>query len=581
MKKEKWETRVKRILGNISLGKSLGIQMLVVSLIIAGLGIISLYANRTIEKQANDANLKILSMTIDKIDEQILTAENQMASYLTSRRSELVEIKRNTANREYLYTILDKEMKNSFSANSWIQASFLYNSAGQRMVSFRSSEYSLLEDVRDYNQSIISGEESFSNDWVARKIGDKVYFVRTMYMAGDSFLKVIEKGENNPFSLLFFTDENRKAISDEKLSASAEQQIKDFGQELIYNDPREAVTVIGSASDRTGLSLIGLRYKSFLQKNIGALQLLLAMFMMLAVAYVVGWSWFNRKTLVHPVDKLVKAMEEVENGNLHVKVEEEAYYQEFRCLNYQFNRMVSEIEKLKIDVYEEQLNRQNSELKFLLLQINPHFFLNALNILYTLALTRQTDKIKELVAHLMKHSRYILKARNEKIEVEEELKHIENFIEIQRIRYTYPILFTREGEEELEDCLIPPMMLYTFVENSVKYGLVDEAEGVHITLQIEKSREEEKQGYYFRIRDSGPGYAEDVLPVLNSGDTLLDRRGEEHYGVANVVQRLAILYHGDAEIKFENGTEGGAAVEIWLPEEQREEAVKDEGFTGG
>jgi len=91
-------------------------------------------------------------MTIDKIDEQILTAENQMASYLTSRRSELVEIKRNTANREYLYTILDKEMKNSFSANSWIQASFLYNSAGQRMVSFRSSEYSLLEDVRDYNQ---------------------------------------------------------------------------------------------------------------------------------------------------------------------------------------------------------------------------------------------------------------------------------------------------------------------------------------------------------------------------------------------------------------------------------------------
>ena len=67
--------------------------MLVVSLIIAGLGIISLYANRTIEKQANDANLKILSMTIDKIDEQILTAENQMASYLTSRRSELVKLK--------------------------------------------------------------------------------------------------------------------------------------------------------------------------------------------------------------------------------------------------------------------------------------------------------------------------------------------------------------------------------------------------------------------------------------------------------------------------------------------------------
>ena len=587
MKKEKWEAWGKRLLGNLSMGRSLGIQMLVVSLIMAGLGVISLYANRTIEKQANDANLKIVSMTVEKIDEQILTTENQMASYLTSRRSELVEIEKNTLNREYLYAILDKEMKNSFSANSWIQAGFLYNSAGRRMVSFRSSEYSLLADVRDYNQRIVSGKEVFSNDWVARKIGDKVYFVRTMrtlgyyltvYMDGDSFLKVIEKGENNPFDVLFFTDENRNAISEAALSDEAKKRIRQFGQELIYNAPGETAAVIGSSSARTGLSLIGLRYKSFLQKNIGALQILLAFFMILAVAYIIGWSWFNRKTLVYPVDKLVKAMEEVEKGNLQVKVEEEAYYQEFRCLNYQFNRMVSEIEKLKIDVYEEQLNRQNSELKFLLLQINPHFFLNALNTLYTLALTRQTDKIKELVAHLMKHSRYILKARSEKIGVEEELKHIENFIEIQRIRYTYPIQFIREGEPELAGCLIPPMMLYTFVENSVKYGLVDEEEGVHITLRVEKGQKEEEKGteacpgYYFRLKDCGPGYAQEVLPVLNSGDTLLDRRGEEHYGVANVVQRLAILYHGEAEITFGNGSQGGAQVDIWIPGEKQGEA---------
>ena len=201
MKKEKWEAWGKRLLGNLSMGRSLGIQMLVVSLIMAGLGVISLYANRTIEKQANDANLKIVSMTVEKIDEQILTTENQMASYLTSRRSELVEIEKNTLNREYLYAILDKEMKNSFSANSWIQAGFLYNSAGRRMVSFRSSEYSLLADVRDYNQRIVSGKEVFSNDWVARKIGDKVYFVRTMRTLG-YYLTVYMDGDSLTFFFL-------------------------------------------------------------------------------------------------------------------------------------------------------------------------------------------------------------------------------------------------------------------------------------------------------------------------------------------------------------------------------------------
>lgn len=574
MEKEKIRIWAKHVFGNISLGKSLGIQMLAVSVIIAGLGFISLYANRTIEKQANESNLKILSMTIDKIEEQILAAENQMAGYLTGRRSELVEIGKNTANREYLYAILDREMKKDFSANNWIQAVFLYNKSENRMVAYRKAEYSQLSEVRDYNLQLVSGEEPPSNDWFARRLGDRIYFIRTMktlgyyltvYLDGTAFLAAIENDKNGPFDILFFTDENRGAVGDAVLTENVKKQISGFGQELIYNGPTEPYTVIGSSSSRTGLCLVGLIYKSFLQKNIAVLQILLVIFLLLAVLYVTGWSLFNRKTLVDPVGKLVKAMEEVEEGNLQVKVEEDGYYQEFRCLNYQFNRMVSEIEKLKIDIYEEQLNRQNSELKFLQLQINPHFFLNALNILYTLALTKQTDKIKDLVAHLMKHSRYILKARNEKIAVEEELKHIDNFIEIQRIRYTYPIMFEREGTQALEECRIPPMLLYTFVENSVKYGLVEEAEGVHITLRIEKREEEGRAEYYFCIRDRGPGYAQEVLPDLNSGDTILDRRGEEHYGVANVVQRLSILYHGEANIQFGNAEGGGAQVEIRLP----------------
>lgn len=574
MEKEKIRIWAKRVFGNISLGKSLGIQMLAVSVIIAGLGFISLYANRTIQKQANESNLKILSMTIDKIEEQILATENQMAGYLTGRRSELVEIGKNTADREYLYAILDREMKKNFSTNNWIQAVFLYNTGEKRMVVYRNAEYIQLSEVRTYNRQIVSDGESPANDWFARKLGDRVYFIRTMkmlgyyltvYMDGTAFLGTIENDRNSPFDTLFFTDENRGAVGDVVLSENVKKKIRDFGQELIYDGPGEPYTVIGSSSSRTGLCLAGLIYKSFLQKNIAVLQILLVIFLLLAVLYVTGWSLFNRKTLVDPVDKLVKAMEEVEQGNLQVKVEEDAYYQEFCCLNYQFNRMVSEIEKLKIDIYEEQLNRQNSELKFLQLQINPHFFLNALNILYTLALTKQTDKIKDLVAHLMKHSRYILKARNERIEVEEELKHIDNFIEIQRIRYTYPIRFEREGTQALEECRIPPMLLYTFVENSVKYGLVEETEGVHITLCIEKREEEGRAEYYFCIRDRGPGYAQEVLPDLNSGDTILDRRGEEHYGVANVVQRLSILYHGEANIKFGNAEGGGAQVEIRLP----------------
>lgn len=581
MKKRRIMVFFKRIFGNFSLGKSLGIQMFAVSLILAGLGCINLYTNWTIEKQSNEANLKVLSMTLDQMDEQLITVENQMAGYLTGRASELVEIRKETRNKEYLYAILDKEMKKSFAANSWVQAVFLYNGEGNRMVSYRKVEYALLDEVRAFNESMIADGNLSTRSWFVRQLGNQVHVVRAMkmrdyyllvYLDGEAFFHALEEGENPPFDKLFFTNENREVMGVTGLSEEAAAQLTQFKDELIYNQLSESYTMIVSSSGRTGISIGGLRYKTFLQQNIGVLQVLLGLFLILAVFYVTGWSLFNRRTLVGPVSKLVKAMEEVESGNLRTTVEEEAYYQEFRALNYQFNRMVSEIEKLKIDIYEEQINRQNAELKFLQLQINPHFFLNALNILYTLALTKQTDKSKELVAHLMTHSRYILKARKEKIQIGEELRHIENFIQIQRIRYAYPIRFciqtdSPQGEADYDSYRIPPMLLYTFVENSVKYSLTEEAAGVSIVISVGTEEAVGKKLLKLRIEDRGAGYSKEVLPLLNSGEAILDQRGEEHYGVANVIQRLEILYQGSAAIRFGNGEEGGALVEILLPAE--------------
>ncbi len=67
-----------------------------------------------------------------------------------------------------------------------------------------------------------------------------------------------------------------------------------------------------------------------------------------------------------------------------------------------FNAMMSEVERLRINVYEEQLNKQKEELQRLQLQVNPHFFLNTLNIIYNLAKVKNYELILDMTMSLIR-----------------------------------------------------------------------------------------------------------------------------------------------------------------------------------
>ena len=76
-------------------------------------------------------------------------------------------------------------------------------------------------------------------------------------------------------------------------------------------------------------------------------------------------------------------------------------------MNSTFNNMLEEIDKLKSDVYEEKISRQKAELKHLQGQVNPHFYLNSLNIIYTLARTGELELLEEMCTCLIDYFRYM------------------------------------------------------------------------------------------------------------------------------------------------------------------------------
>lgn len=111
-----------------------------------------------------------------------------------------------------------------------------------------------------------------------------------------------------------------------------------------------------------------------------------------------------------------------------------------------------------------------TELKFLRNQTNPHFLFNTLNNIYALAL-KKSDDTPGFVMKLSKLLHFMFyESGKTMINVGDEMKILEDYIELEKIRYSskLEIVFLREIDNEQEK--IAPLLLLSFVENAFKHG---------------------------------------------------------------------------------------------------------------
>ena len=258
-------------------------------------------------------------------------------------------------------------------------------------------------------------------------------------------------------------------------------------------------------------------------------------------------------------------MTQLKDGNLEINLEKDNVFDEFKVVNETFSEMTREIKKLKIDVYEEMINKQRVELLYLQEQINPHFLTNCMNLIRNLSLLGENDKIEQASILLSKYMRYSL-STSTMISLERELEHVRTYENLQRMRYGDHLRIEFIVEENLLHEFVPTMLIQTFVDNAVKHQMDQESE-LCIYIEIKENTDNEgNEGIQINIRDNGEGFSESILPVLQRYEKLVNETGN-HIGIYNVCQRLEILYNKRAEVKFFNAPEGGAVVEIYLPNE--------------
>lgn len=311
----------------------------------------------------------------------------------------------------------------------------------------------------------------------------------------------------------------------------------------------------GYISDRTGYYFGMLTSKDSIEADMWIFRLVFIFIFLVLMLLVPSSFVMIYRYVEKPIETLSASMNQIAEGELDILVEEQPRITELSQFVKTFNHMIGRIKKLKIEKYEVKLEAQKATMQYLQLQIKPHFYANVLNIIYSLAERREFETIQKVSNAIVNYSRYMFRDASELVELKREIEHVRYYMEIQNIRYMKRIACEIDVKEEIESALIPPFMIQSFVENSVKYGLSTKKS---CRITIEAKTDEKKEFLYITIRDNGQGYDEELLHL-----DWEEKSEDGHIGLINVYKRLKLIYNDKARIQLQNDC--GAVATIRIP----------------
>lgn len=275
---------------------------------------------------------------------------------------------------------------------------------------------------------------------------------------------------------------------------------------------------------------------------------------------------FLRKSLLIPTQNLKELLDKYQDAGDDAEMKEkkkasiEDAYEILDQLGKSADRMATQL-------YTSELEKKQLAINFRNLQIRPHFFVNCLMMLSAMAEGGEVEKVNQLTVCLANYFRYIMHDCMDMVTVEQEVSHMRDVIHINDEWNTYQLEFFCDIEAGTEKCEVPVLMISTFLENSIKHAV-----GRDGTLRIDLCVRSEKNQLCIRISDNGAGFQEEFLERFRKGDFPKEEQGR-HIGISNALQRLNLIYGGRASIALSCGENGGASVEIRIPQEGIHEAA--------
>ena len=216
--------------------------------------------------------------------------------------------------------------------------------------------------------------------------------------------------------------------------------------------------------------------------------------------------------------------------------------------------------RIQIKLEEQERLLLQARMEALQNQINPHFLFNTLNSVSSLV-RFDPDRARELIIKLANILRRLLHSSDSFVPLREELEFIDNYLDIEVVRFGPDKLrVVKELDPASLDAMVPSMLLQPLIENSIKHGLSSKIDGGSIYLRSRFSG----SNLIIEVEDDGVGMGAAQFLERPSG------LGGTGIGMANVAERLKVLYADTARMTLDSRQGKGTLVRLRLPILQNE-----------
>ena len=426
--------------------------------------------------------------------------------------------------------------------------------------------------------------------WVLHYYNDRTYLVKAFVYSSSTVgawtdfttLASALRSLNDMESLILFSDEAGNIISIEGSSAEAKTllpQIREKQDSIVVPiektlNSSSVITVDGVKYMLTTASLDYCDYyitamipEPVILKDVRAFWKYAILFLLAIVMINVIFIIFFSRILRETSSMIGNMTDAIIAGNLDHRIDfQNERCEEVRSIATAYNSMVDSIQQLKLDVYEERIQKKNFQLFFLRSQVAPHFLINCLNMISYLAdgTKENTEILRKMIHSLSKHLRYTLNTEDH-VPLSREKEYLDNYVELTKLRFPECITYESDFSEDSLDASVFPLVLIMFMENAFKFNLVMGEKLTVIARAYVYETNNEKRLHLTHI-DSGEGYDDEFLKAFTQNDTIvINENNGAKVGITNIVKRLRLYYDESATMKLSNEPGMGARIDIDIP----------------
>lgn len=533
--------------------------------------IVLIVSNTRLYQASTNAAIESINGSVAVFEKQISEKLNQVSTGLNEIAASIIDnglTASLTSLQKYFSTLqLGKLLSQKLLGASVAQSFFYVNEiADSKIFRYRNSmsanEKFMLQDFIGNDNALLSG--TFKQQWNIALLDNKQYLIQ-IYPIEKGYLGSAVKIEDLLSSLDFalaldttqyvFTD-----IDGIALLCQGADFIKE-GEKISVNEnglPKDKKYFFASRIIPT-TNVVFSSVKNCNDIYMGTWPILLSLIILgvITVCVAIINTAFLYNKVLKPIKTMVFANKQIQKGNMSYQIKGKASSSEFAILQGSFNNMVSEIKNLKIKFYEDRIERQKEELNFLKAQIRPHFFLNAITTISSLAYQNKNDDIQRFIVSLSTYLRYMITNPFGHANVNSEISAAADYIKMQQIRYHDRVFYMIEVDDDVKAFPIPKMIILTFVENIFKHAFNPE-KMLSVFIRAYNS---ENNSVIVKIEDNGIGFSQKILQSQNDEPTV----SGEHIGIDSIRRMMYLQYRRNDLVRFYNAEPSGAIIEIEIP----------------